>query len=72
MDSKYIKELDEKLTIDGSESVLIQDNDGTKQLNINTLINTVNNNIDLNNYATKIYVDNSINSAIGSAINNSY
>ena len=36
MDSKYIKELDEKLTIDGSESVLIQDNDGTKQLNINT------------------------------------
>ena len=61
MDSKYIKELDEKLTIDGSESVLIQDNDGTKQLNINTLINTVNNNIDLNNYATKIYVDNSIN-----------
>ena len=58
MDSKYIKELDEKLTIDGSESVLIQDNDGTKQLNINTLINTVNNNIDLNNYATKIYVDN--------------
>ena len=41
MDSKYIKELDEKLTIDGSESVLIQDNDGTKQLNINTLINKI-------------------------------
>ena len=61
MDSKYIKELDEKLTIDGSESVLIQDNDGTKQLNINTLVNTVNNNIDLTSYATKSYVDESVN-----------
>ena len=63
MNSKYIKELDEKLIIDGSESVLIQDNNGTKQLNINTLINTVNNNnnIDLTNYATKTYVNESIN-----------
>ena len=61
MNSKYIKELDEKLIIDGSESVLIQDNNGTKQLNINTLINNVNNNIDLENYATKTYVNESIN-----------
>ena len=43
MSGKYIKELDKKPSIDGSESVLIQDDEGAKQLTITTLINTVNN-----------------------------
>ena len=49
MNGKYIKELDKKPSIDGSESVLIQDDEGAKQLTITTLINTVNNNIKNNN-----------------------
>ena len=55
MSGIYIKDLDKKNNIDGTESILIQDSNGTKQLYINTLLNNNNNNvnIDLSNYATK-------------------
>ena len=55
MSGIYIKDLDKKNNIDGTESILIQDSNGTKQLDINTLLNNNNNNadIDLSDYATK-------------------
>ena len=39
MSGIYIKDLDKKSNIDGTESILIQDSNGTKQLDINTLLN---------------------------------
>ena len=55
MSGIYIKDLDKKNNIDGTESILIQDSNGTKQLDINILLNNNNNNvdIDLSDYATK-------------------
>ena len=44
MSGIYIKDLDKKNNIDGTESILIQDSNGTKQLDINTLLNNNNNN----------------------------
>lgn len=46
MSSIHIKDLDKKSNIDGTESILIQDSNGTKQLDINTLLNN-NNNVDI-------------------------
>ena len=43
MSDIYIKDLDKKNNIDGTESILIQDSNGTKQLDINTLLNNNNN-----------------------------
>lgn len=63
MSGIYIKDLDKKNNIDGTESILIQDSSGTKQLDINTLLNNNNNNvdIDLSNYATKDDLNNKAN-----------
>lgn len=47
MSGIYIKDLDKKNNIDGTESILIQDSNGTKQLDINTLLNNNNNNVKL-------------------------
>ena len=39
MSGIHIKDLDKKNNIDGTESILIQDSNGTKQVDINTLLN---------------------------------
>lgn len=61
MAGTYIKDLEKKINIDGTESILVQDSNGTKQLDINTLLNNNNNNIDLSNYATKTELNNKAN-----------